>query len=96
MLSCTGAGLPPLTRIAFRFGLRHDRAAVWYLDLLWTDLANQWSGLSRNEKVGVLAVGVPLLFYLAKNSDSYVINTICALALLVIATFLIMALLTPG
>jgi uncharacterized membrane protein len=44
----------------------------------------------------VLAVGVSLLFYLAKNSDSYVINTVSALALLVIATFLIMALLNPG
>lgn len=66
------------------------------LQNLWTVLVDQWLSLSRNERLVVLAVGVSLLFYLAKNSDSYVINTVSALALLVIATFLIMALLNPG
>jgi uncharacterized membrane protein len=61
---------------------------------LWTVLVGQWIGLTRTEQLVVLAVGVALLFYLAKNSDSYVLNTISALALLVIATFLIMALLS--
>lgn len=68
------------------------RIAVQTLEQLWAVLVEQWASLSRNEKLVVLAISLPLLFYLAKNSDSYVINTICALALLVIATFLIMAL----
>ena len=67
---------------------------MWHLELLLTGLNNTWMGLSRNEKVAALAICLPLLFYLAKNSDSYVINTISALALLVIVTFLIMALLS--
>ncbi len=62
------------------------------LEHFWTVLVDQWASLSRNEKVVVLVICMPLLFYLAKNSDSYVINTISALALLVIVTFLIMAL----
>jgi hypothetical protein len=78
--------------MAFRDRLRHDRIAMWHLELLLTDLSNRWMSLSRNEKLVALAILLPLLFYSAKNSDSYVINTISALALLVIITFLIMAL----
>jgi hypothetical protein len=77
--------------------LRHDRIAVWQtLEHLRTVLVDQWIGLSRNEKFVAAAIAVPLLFYLAKNSDSYVVNTVSALTLFVIMAYLIMILLSPG
>lgn len=66
------------------------------LEHLRTVFVNQWISLTRNEKFVTVAITVPLLFYMAKNSNSYVINTLSALALFVIAAFLIMTLLSPG
>jgi hypothetical protein len=69
---------------------------VWQtLEHLRTVLINQWISLTRNEKFVAGAIALPLLFYLAKNSRSYIVNTISALALFVIMAYLIMILLSP-
>ena len=52
--------------------------------------ADQFSGLSGDQKAFALLLALPLLFYFGKNSDSYVVNTVSALLGLVIVTWLVL------
>lgn len=56
---------------------------------LRTDIVAQWTSLSWNEKAVALAVVLPLSFYLAKNSKSYMVNAIAAMVGLVVVVYLI-------
>jgi hypothetical protein len=63
---------------------------------MWESLAHfqwlaseQWSRLSGAEKFGALILSFLVLFYLAKNADSYAVNTIAALVGFALVAYLV-------
>jgi hypothetical protein len=70
--------------------LRHDRVAVLQtLEHFRSVFVELWISLTWNEKAIAIAVALPASFYLAKNSDSYIVNTVAALFGLVLVAYLI-------
>ncbi len=61
--------------------------SIYHIETLITD---QWDRLSGNGRILAVAVGVLVLFYLARNSDSLVVNTVAAMVLLTLVAYLIM------
>ena len=61
--------------------------SIYHIETLLTD---QWDRLSGNGRILAVAVGVIALFYLARNSDSLVVNTVAAMVLLTLVAYLIM------
>ena len=61
--------------------------SIYHIETLITD---QWDRLSGNGRILAVAVGVLALFYLARNSDSLVVNTVAAMVLLTLVAYLIM------
>lgn len=61
--------------------------SIYHVERLLTD---QWDRLSGNGKVLAVAVGILALFYLARGSNSLVVNTVAAMVLLTLVAYLIM------
>jgi hypothetical protein len=53
-------------------------------------LSDQWDRLSGNGKILVVAVAIMALFYLARGSNSLVVNTVAAMVLLTLVAYLIL------
>jgi VanZ family protein len=60
------------------------------LERLPTLIFAQWYHLRTNDRAAVLAVSLPVLFYLAKNSQSYIVNTVSAVIGLAIVFYLVL------
>jgi hypothetical protein len=77
--------------VALPAALRHYGIAMWesiyHVETLLTD---QWDRLSGNGRILAVAVGILALFYLARNSNSLVVNTVAAMVLLTLVAYLIM------
>jgi hypothetical protein len=61
--------------------------SIYTVERLFTD---QWDRLSGNGRILVVAFGILALFYLARGSNSLVVNTVAAMVLLTLVAYLIM------
>ena len=61
--------------------------SIYTVERLLTD---QWDRLSGNGRILAVAVGIVALFYLARGSNSLVVNTVAAMVLLTLVAYLIM------
>jgi hypothetical protein len=61
--------------------------SIYHVEWLLTE---QWDRLSGNGRILVVAIAIMVLFYLARGSNSLVVNTVAAMVLLTLVAYLIM------
>ncbi len=57
---------------------------------------DQWFRLSGSEKTLVFILALPVLFYLANKSESYVLTAVCGLIALALVAYLVIFVLGQG